>query len=55
MVAAEVQRNYATANIFGAYIMNMREIPGKKTSDREEDKKREQEWFELIDDYIEQE
>ena len=41
-----------TDNIFGAYIMNTRIISGKKSSVK--DKEREQELFEVIDDYIEQ-
>ena len=47
-------KNYATASIFGAYILGMREIPGRKIVDELKEKKAERERFEVIDDYVEQ-
>ena len=47
-------KNYATASIFGAYILRMREIPGRKIVDELKEKKAERERFEVIDDYVEQ-
>lgn len=47
-------KNYATANIFGSYILRMREVPGRKIIDELKEKKREKELFETIDDYVEQ-
>ena len=47
-------KNYATANIFGACILRMREIPGRKIVDDRKEKKAERERFEVIDDYVEQ-
>ena len=47
-------KNYATANNFGAYILRMREIPGRKIVDELKEKKAERERFEVIDDYVEQ-
>lgn len=48
------QMNYAAANIFGPYIVKTRVIPGVKCLDRKEEKKKEKELFESVDDYIEQ-
>ena len=47
-------KNYATASIFGSYILRMREIPGRKIVDERKEKKAEKERFEAVDDYIEQ-
>lgn len=47
-------KSYATANIFGSYILRMREIPGRSTIDELKEKKKEKELFEVIDDYVEQ-
>lgn len=47
-------KNYATANIFGSYILRMREVPGRKIIDELKEKKREKELVETIDDYVEQ-
>ena len=47
-------KNYATASIFGAYILRMREIPGRKIVDELKEKKAERERFEVIDDYVAQ-
>lgn len=47
-------KNYATASIFGSYILKMREIPGRKIVDEFKEKKAEKERFEVIDDYVEQ-
>ena len=34
-------KNYATANIFGPYILRMRQIPGRKCANTSRDKERE--------------
>lgn len=47
-------KNYATASIFGSYILRMREIPGRKIVDELKEKKAERERFEAVDDYVEQ-
>lgn len=47
-------KNYATANIFGPYILRMRQIPGRKAADILAEKKKEKELFRVIDDYVEQ-
>lgn len=47
-------KNYATANIFGSYILRMREIPGRKIVDELKEKRAERERFEAVDDYVEQ-
>ena len=46
--------NYETANIFGSYIMNMRRVPGAEFHNEKEEKRKEKELFETIDDYVEQ-
>ena len=46
--------NYATANIFGSYIMNMRKVPGADFRNEKEEKQKEKDLFEAIDDYVEQ-
>lgn len=50
----ETVKNYATASIFGSYIIRMREIPGRKIVDERKEKKAERERFEVIADYVEQ-
>ena len=47
-------KSYATANIFGSYILRMREIQGRSIIDELKEKKKEKELFEVIDDYVEQ-
>ena len=47
-------KNYATANIFGACILRMRENQERKIVDKRKEKKAERERFEVIDDYVEQ-
>ncbi|MBU5481682.1 hypothetical protein [Blautia sp. MSJ-19] len=47
-------KSYATANIFGAYILRMREVPGRRILDELKEKKAERERFEAVDDYVEQ-
>lgn len=47
-------KNYATANIFGPYILRMRQIPGRKCVNTSRDKEREKQLFQVIDDYVEQ-
>lgn len=39
---------------FGPYILTTRIIPGKQQDNIQEEKERENELFEMIDDYIEQ-
>ncbi|MBS5284908.1 MAG: hypothetical protein KHY46_13790 [Clostridiales bacterium] len=39
---------------FGPYILTTRIIPGKQQDNIKEEKERENELFEMIDDYIEQ-
>ena len=46
-------KNYATANIFGPYILRMRQIPGRKCANTSRDKEREKQLFQVIDDYVE--
>lgn len=46
--------NDVTSNIFGAYVLNMRVVPGYEEMDEKEEKKREELAFEVIDDYIEE-
>ncbi len=47
-------KNYATANIFGPYILKMRQVPGRKCMNASRDKNREKQLFQMIDDYVEQ-
>ena len=47
-------KNYATANIFGPYILRMRQIPGRKCANTSRDKERGKQRFQVIDDYVEQ-
>ena len=39
---------------FGSYIMNMRRVPGAEFHNEKEEKRKEKELFETIDDYVEQ-
>ena len=47
-------KNYATANIFGPYILRMRQVPGLRCSNTTKEKDRERQLFQVIDDYVEQ-
>lgn len=46
--------NNVTSNIFGAYVLKMRVIPGCEEMDEKKEKEREESAFEVIDDYIEE-
>ena len=47
-------RTGVTNNIFGSYVMNMRQVPGREEKNDAEAKERERHLFEMVDDYIEQ-
>lgn len=47
-------RTGVTSNIFGSYVMNMRQVPGREEKSDAESKERERHLFEMVDDYIEQ-
>lgn len=47
-------KNYATANIFGPYILRMRQVPGRRCYNTPKEKDRERQLFQVIDDYVEQ-
>ena len=52
MMTAENHIPAEIRNLFGSYIMKMTEVPGRHVT--KEDKAKEQELFEMVDDYIEQ-
>jgi hypothetical protein len=47
-------RTGVTSNIFGSYVMNMRQVPGREEKEDAGAKERERHLFEMVDDYIEQ-
>ena len=47
-------RTGVTSNIFGSYVMNMRQVPGREEKADAGAKERERHLFEMVDDYIEQ-
>lgn len=54
MMAQRDYRNDVINNIFGNYIRNMRQVPGREERENGGTKDREQLLFEMVDDYIEQ-
>lgn len=51
-IMMQAQRQYTIGNFFGAYVRNTIIVPGMKET--EDEKKREKELFEIVEDYIEQ-
>lgn len=47
-------RTGVTNHIFGSYIMNMKQVPGREEKEDAASKERERHLFEMVDDYIEQ-
>ena len=54
MIQNRHYRTGVTSNIFGSYVMNMRQVPGREEKNDAESKERERHLFEMVDDYIEQ-